>query len=70
MEMDDSLNLKKKTLKVHQPVFPDVGSMSVLPGFSIPFCSASSTIRSPILSFTEPPALKYSHFATAKMEDV
>ena len=48
------------------PVFPDVGSIKVVPGFNIPFLSASSIIRSPILSLTEPPELKYSHFTTAK----
>ena len=46
------------------PVFPEVGSMSVAPGFSLPSFSASSTIRSAIRSFTLPPALKYSHLAS------
>ena len=45
-------------------MFPDVGSMMVSPGLSSPCFSASSTILSPILSFTLPPALKNSHFAT------
>jgi len=46
------------------PVFPDVGSMIVMPGDNFPSLSASSTILNPILSFTLPPALKNSHFAT------
>lgn len=46
------------------PVFPEVGSMSVSPGFIIPARSASSTILRPMRSFTLPPGLKYSHFAT------
>jgi len=49
------------------PVFPDVGSIIVSPGLSKPFFSASSTILNPILSFTLPPALKNSHFATRIM---
>lgn len=32
----------------------------------MPLLSASSTIRSPILSLTDPPALKYSHFPTKR----
>lgn len=47
------------------PVFPDVGSMMVSPGFRIPARSASSTMRRLILSFTLPPALKNSHLATS-----
>ena len=46
------------------PVLPEVGSMMVSPGLSWPFFSASSTILRAILSLTEPPALKNSHFAT------
>lgn len=46
------------------PVFPDVGSMRVSPGLILPERSASSIILRPIRSFTEPPALKNSHFAT------
>ena len=46
------------------PVFPEVGSIIVSPGLRMPFFSASSTILNPILSFTLPPALKNSHFAT------
>lgn len=53
-----------KIFKLKLPVFPDVGSISVSPGFSLPSFSASSIIRSPIRSFTEPPALKNSHLAT------
>jgi len=46
------------------PVLPEVGSMIVKPGFKIPPASADSIILLAIRSFTEPPALKYSHFAT------
>ena len=69
IKMIESDNLLKSTylcLTSRLPVFPDVGSINVVPGFNIPFLSASSTIRSPILSLTEPPELKYSHFTTAK----
>lgn len=48
------------------PVFPDVGSMRVHPGFKIPFSSAFSTMRRAILSLMLPPALKNSHLATRK----
>lgn len=48
------------------PVFPEVGSISVSPGLMIPALSASSTILRLMRSFTLPPALKYSHFATGK----
>lgn len=51
-------------LSQHVPVFPDVGSMMVSPGFSVPERSASSTMRRLIRSFTLPPALKNSHLAT------
>ena len=44
------------------PVLPDVGSISVSPGFILPDFSASSTIRQPMRSLTDPPGLKYSHF--------
>ena len=47
------------------PVFPDVGSINVeTPGAIFPSRSASSTILNPILSLTDPPELKNSHFAT------
>lgn len=46
------------------PVFPEVGSIIVSPGLRSPARSASSTMRRLILSFTLPPALKYSHLAT------
>lgn len=46
------------------PVFPDVGSMMVSPGFRVPSRSASSIIRRLMRSFTLPPALKNSHLAT------
>lgn len=48
----------------HSPVFPDVGSISVYPGFRVPSFSASSTIFNAMRSLTLPPALKYSHLAT------
>lgn len=48
-----------------KPVFPDVGSIIVQPGLRTPDASASSIIRYAILSFTEPPGLKNSNFATA-----
>lgn len=38
--------------------------MSVSPKWIRPWASASSTIFRPILSFTDPPALKNSHLAT------
>lgn len=50
-------------------MFPDVGSMMVSPGWRMPSLSASSTIRRLILSFTLPPALKYSHLATAEKKN-
>lgn len=46
------------------PVFPEVGSMIVSPGFKVPARSASSIIRRLMRSFTLPPALKNSHLAT------
>ena len=45
------------------PVLPDVPSTMVPPGFNLPSASASSTIFSAILSFTELPGLKYSTLA-------
>ena len=45
------------------PVFPDVGSIIVAPGFNAPYFSASSIIFFAILSFTLPAGLKYSSFA-------
>jgi len=47
-----------------QPVFPEVGSIIVMPGFNFPLFSASSTILNAILSLILPLALKNSHFAT------
>ena len=38
--------------------------MMVIPGFSAPHASASSMVFLAIRSFTEPPALRYSHFTT------
>src|SRR3954471_9039299 len=45
------------------PVFPEVGSTIVPPGFSSPSRSAASIIASPIRSFTDPPGFRYSSFA-------
>lgn len=60
-------NFRKKKCKslrvIPIPVLPLVGSMSVYPCFSVPLASASSIILSAILSLTDPPALKKSHFA-------
>ena len=39
--------------------------MSVSPGLMRPSASAISTMRSPMRSFTLPPTLKNSHFATS-----
>lgn len=47
------------------PVFPEDGSMIVIPGFNSPCRSASSTIFHPILSLVLPPGFKNSHLATA-----
>ena len=49
---------------LHSPVFPEVGSTMVPPGFRKPSLSASSIILTAIRSLIDPPALKYSHFAT------
>ena len=46
------------------PVFPLVGSMMTLPGFRMPFCSASSIMLRAMRSFTLPPGLKNSTLAT------
>ena len=46
------------------PVLPDVGSTIVPPGLSQPRRSASSTIRMPIRSLTEPPGFSISILAT------
>ena len=45
------------------PVLPLVGSMSVSPGLISPRACASSTMRRPMRSLTEPPALRNSHLA-------
>ena len=47
------------------PVLPLVGSMIVAPGLSTPSFSAASTIASAMRSFTLPPGLKNSPFASA-----
>ena len=45
-------------------MLPEVGSTIVPPGFSFPLRSASSISLIPIRSFTEPPGLMYSSFAS------
>jgi len=45
------------------PVLPLVGSIRVSPGLMRPDFSASSTMRRPMRSFTEPPAFMNSHLA-------
>src|SRR5579863_4978671 len=46
------------------PVFPDVHSMIVPPGFNFPCFSATSTIFTAMRSLAEFPGLKYSTFAS------
>ncbi len=46
------------------PVLPEVGSTMVPPGCSSPEASAASIMRVAIRSFTEPPGLRYSIFAS------
>ena len=48
------------------PVFPEVPSMIVPPGFNLPSASASSIIFTAILSFTEFPGLNVSTLASTK----
>ena len=43
------------------PVFPAVPSTMVPPGLSVPFASASSTMKSAARSFTDAPGLANSH---------
>ena len=45
------------------PVLPEVGSMMVAPGFSVPLASASSIMALAMRSFTLPAGLKYSSLA-------
>ena len=45
-------------------MLPEVGSTIVPPGLSSPDSSAASTIRVAIRSFTDPPGLRYSTFAS------
>ena len=45
------------------PVFPEVGSIMVIPGLSFPSFSATSIIFFAILSLMEPPGFKNSAFA-------
>src|SRR5262245_45457574 len=46
------------------PVLPDVPSMIVPPGLIFPAFSAASSIAMPMRSFTLPPGLRYSSFAS------
>jgi hypothetical protein len=47
------------------PVFPEVGSIRMSPFLILPYFIASTIILLPILSFTEPPGFKNSHFANS-----
>jgi hypothetical protein len=47
------------------PVFPLVGSRTVIPGRSFPAFSAQVIIYSAGRSFTDPPGLQYSNFASS-----
>ena len=51
------------TIAKPTPVFPDVGSMMVDPGFRRPSFSAASTIAKAGLSLTLPPGFVVSTFA-------
>src|SRR5215510_952451 len=46
------------------PVLPDVPSMIVPPSLILPAFSAASSIAMPMRSFTLPPGLRYSSFAS------
>ena len=46
-------------------MLPLVGSMSVSPGLMRPLFSASSTMRLPMRSLTEPPAFMNSHLPSS-----
>jgi len=56
------VSLALQTMAMPMPVLPDVGSMRVCPGFSVPSFSASSIMESAIRSFTEPPGFCPSSF--------
>ena len=45
-------------------MLPEVGSTIVPPGWSSPDASAASIIRLAMRSFTDPPGLRYSTFAS------
>jgi hypothetical protein len=45
------------------PVLPDVASITVRPGVSLPVASPSRIIRAAARSFTEPPGFCHSAFA-------
>ena len=51
------------------PVLPEVGSTIVPPGRNQPLRSASSIIRIPIRSLTDPPGLSISSLATSRRGD-
>ena len=58
----------KQAKPASRPVLPEVGSMMVEPGLMRPVRSASETMRYAMRSFTDPPALKNSHLASAVYE--
>src|SRR5690349_5076345 len=47
------------------PVLPEVGSISVSPGLMRPDFSASSSMRTPMRSLTEPPGFMNSHLPSS-----
>src|SRR5262245_13024772 len=47
------------------PVLPEVGSISVSPGLMRPCFSASSSMRTPMRSLTEPPGFMNSHLPSS-----
>ena len=52
-----------QTIAIEKPVFPEVVSTTVEPGFNKPFFSAASIICIAILSLVEWPGLKDSNLA-------
>ena len=63
LSLETHINLYPLTIAANArpiPVFPDVPSTIVPPGFIFPSFSASSIILTAILSFTEFPGLKLS----------
>ena len=69
LSVETQINLYPFTIAVNaspMPVFPDVPSTIVPPGFNLPSFSASSIIFKAIRSFTELPGLKLSTLAKTK----